>query len=69
MENPLINNIRALSDDNLIEYIERFKDRVETTRDYLDGEDDMDVVMVMRGKLQEYSYKLRLLMEEQRRRG
>jgi len=69
MENQLVNEIRALSDEKLMEYIEQFQDRVETTRDYLDGEDDMDVVMVMRGKLQEYSYKLRLLEEEQSRRG
>lgn len=69
MGNPLINEIRALSEDKLMEYIETFKDRVETTRDYLDGEDDMDVVLVMRGKLQEYSYKLKMLMEELKRRG
>ena len=69
MDNSLMAEIRALSDEKLNEYIETFQDRVETTRDYLDGEDDVTVTMVMRGKLQEYSSKLRLLVEEKSRRA
>lgn len=69
MDNQLLNEITALSDDELEEYIDTFENRVDTTRDYLDDADDINVSMVMRGKLQEYSYKLRLLKEERNRRG
>ncbi len=69
MENQLINEIRGLSDEELREYIDTFQNRVESTRDYIDGEDDMNILMVMRGKLQEYAYKLRLLRDELNRRA
>lgn len=68
MGNSLLEEIRALSDEQLNEYIETFEDRVETTRDYLDDCDSIDISMVMRGKLQEYSQKLQLLREERARR-
>jgi len=69
MENQLINEIRGLSDEELREYIDTFQNRVESTRDYIDSEDDMNILMVMRGKLQEYAYKLRLLRDELNRRA
>lgn len=69
MENQLIKEIRALEDNKLLEYIVTFQDRVETTQQYLAEEEDLDVSMVMRAKLQEYSYKLRLLIDEQKRRS
>jgi hypothetical protein len=69
MDSQLLNEISALSDEELEGYIDTFENRVETTRDYLDDADDINVSMVMRGKLQEYSYKLRLLKEERNRRG
>ena len=69
MENQLINEIRGLSDEELREYIDTFQNRVESTRDYIDGEDDMNILMVMRGKLQENAYKLRLLRDELNRRA
>lgn len=69
MDSSLNSEIQALSDDKLNYYIDLFQNRVETTRDYIDSEDDMDVVFVMRGKLQEYSSKLRLLKKELRRRS
>lgn len=69
MKNQLINEIRALEDNKLLEYIVTFQDRVETTQQYLAEEEDFDVSMVMRAKLQEYAYKLRLLIEEQDRRA
>ncbi len=69
MGNSLLEEIRALSDEQLNEYIETFEDRVETTRDYLDDCDSIDISMVMRGKLQEYSQKLQLLREERARRN
>lgn len=69
MGNSLLEEIRALSDEQLNEYIETFEDRIETTRDYLDDCDSIDISMVMRGKLQEYSQKLQLLREERARRN
>ena len=69
MGNSLLEEIRALNDEQLNEYIETFEDRVETTRDYLDDCDSIDISMVMRGKLQEYSQKLQLLREERARRN
>ena len=69
MANSLSEEIRSLSDDELNEQIETFEKRVETTRDYLDDCDSMDISMVMRGKLQEYSHKLQLLREERSRRN
>lgn len=68
MDNQLLNEIRALSDNELLEYIDTFQSRVETTQQYLSEEDDMDTSMVMRAKLREYSYKLRLLLDEQGQR-
>lgn len=69
MGNSLLEEIRALSNEQLNEYIETFEDRVETTRDYLDDCDSIDISMVMRGKLQEYSQKLQLPREERARRN
>ena len=60
--------IRNLSNSELEEYIETFQNRVETSREYLGDCDSFDVRMVMQGKLQEYSYKLNLLLQEQKRR-
>lgn len=68
MANQLEEEIRNLSDNDLEEYIDTFQNRVETTREYLGDCDSLDVSVVMQGKLQEYSYKLRLLIEEQKRR-
>lgn len=55
MGNSLSEEIRSLSDEDLNEYIDTFENRVETTRDYLDDCDSIDISMVMRGKLREYS--------------
>ncbi len=66
MANQLEEEIRSLSNEQLEDYIETFKDRVDTTRDYLDDCDDFNVRMVMQGKLREYSYKLNLLVEEKK---
>lgn len=64
-----MNEIRLLDDNKLLEYIVEFQNRVETTQQYLAEEDDVDVSMIMRAKLREYSYKLRLLMNEQEQRN
>ena len=69
MENQLINEIRTLDDNKLLEHIVEFQNRVETTQQYLAVESDVDISMVMRVKLREYSYKLRLLMNEQEQRN
>ncbi len=69
MGNSLSEEIRSLSDEDLNEYIDTFENRVETTRDYLDDCDSIDISMVMRGKLREYSLKLQLLREERARRN
>lgn len=68
MENQPINSIKALTDEKLNEYIELFQNRVETTREYLQDIDSLEVCQVMQGKLQEYSYKLSLMLEERKRR-
>ena len=68
MATQLEEEIRNLSDSELEEYIDTFQNRVETSREYLDDCDSFDVRMVMQGKLQEYSYKLNLLLQEQKRR-
>lgn len=48
MGNSLSEEIRSLSDEDLNEYIDTFENRVETTRDYLDDCDSIDISMVER---------------------
>ena len=69
MENQLIDEIKGLTDGKLNEYIELFENRVEATREYLQDIDSFEVSQVMQGKFQEYSYKLKLMLEEQKRRN
>lgn len=68
MASQLEEEIRNLSNEDLEEYIDTFQNRVETTRDYLYACDSYDVRMVMQGKLREYTYKLKLMLEEKNRR-
>ena len=69
MANQLEEEIRSLSNEQLEDYIETFRDRIEYTKDYLNDCDDFDVRMVMQGKLREFSYKFNLMVEEKRRRS
>ena len=69
MASQLTEEIRNLSDDQLEDYIDTFKNRVETTQDYLSDCDSYDIRAVMQGNLQEYSSKLRLLLDEKKRRS